>query len=258
MDLSVIIPVYNGAGFVAESVGDLSRFLGRRRVSYEIVAVDDGSSDRTAHVLRGLASERVRLVSYDVNRGKYGALKVGMRHATGTCKVFTDADVPFEHEALLYIEHLINEKQFHMAIGDRTLVGAVYAEELPLVRNVATRVFRTIIRLVFTGGLADTQCGIKGFRSDIADEMFPMVTEDGFAGDVELLYIALKYNLAIRRIPVRLRRAGPSTVNAWQHAGTMLAALARLRRNWGQGVYDSESLFAVTSQFYWDNPHIGQ
>ena len=72
--------------------------------------------------------------------------------------------------------------------------------------------FSFLVRMLVTGELFDTQVGFKAFRGDVAAALFPLLTDDGFAGDVELLYIALKYNLAIRRIPVRLLRTGSAAV----------------------------------------------
>ena len=108
--------------------------------------------------------------------------------------------------------------------------------------------------MLLNGGLFDIQCGIKGFRDEVADALFPLVTDDGFSGDVELLYIALKHNLSIRRIPVRLQRASPSTVRLRFHSLPMLWRILRLRHNWNTGRYESETLSRIASQAYWQTP----
>ena len=105
--------------------------------------------------------------------------------------------------------------------------------------------------MLVTGELFDTQVGFKAFRGDVASALFPLITDDGFAGDVELLYVALKYNLAIRRIPVRLVRTGPSTVNVLGHSLPMLRRIAGLRRRWASGEYESPALRSMASQRYW-------
>ena len=86
---------------------------------------------------------------------------------------------------------------------------------------------------------------------DVASALFPLITDDGFAGDVELLYVALKYNLAIRRIPVRLLRTGSTTVSVVGHSLPMLRRIAGLRRRWASSEYDSEVLRHIASQRYW-------
>jgi dolichyl-phosphate beta-glucosyltransferase len=94
MDLSIVLPVYNGASFVASSVASLAEFLSRQRFSWEIVLVDDGSTDGTASLVPG--GSRVTVVRLPVNRGKFAAVKAGMAAATGRCRIFTDADVPYD------------------------------------------------------------------------------------------------------------------------------------------------------------------
>jgi dolichyl-phosphate beta-glucosyltransferase len=105
--------------------------------------------------------------------------------------------------------------------------------------------------MLVTGGLFDSQCGLKGFRADVADAIFPLLTDDGFSGDVELLYIALKYNLSLRRIPVRLQRASPSTVKLRRHSLPMLLSILGLRHRWGSQRYASPALSEIASQAYW-------
>jgi hypothetical protein len=105
--------------------------------------------------------------------------------------------------------------------------------------------------MLVTGELFDTQVGLKAFRGDVAAALFPLITDDGFAGDVELLYIALKYNLAIRRIPVRLQRSGATTVSLAAHSISMLTRIAGLRHRWASGAYDSTELRTISSQRYW-------
>ena len=255
MRLSVVIPVYNAAGFVEESLGALAAFLDARCPEHELIAVDDGSTDGSLAALRRLEGERVRVVSCTENRGKFAAIREGMRVARGACKVFTDADVPFEHEAIPYIEQLVNERGFHVVIADRTLPDSVYREGLPWGRRVTTRLFRHAVRLLVTGGLPDSQAGLKGFQADAADALFPLLTDTRFGGDIELLYIALKHNLAIRRIPVRLVRQGASSVRPLRHGWRMLRTLARLPRNWRRGLYRSDALSALAAQRYWETPH---
>lgn len=255
MDVSVVLPVYNGAAFVAESVAGLASFLSRQAFSWEIVVVDDGSRDATAGLVP--RAPGVRLVRLDENRGKFGALKAGMAAVTGRCRIFTDADVPYDLEALPHIASLVNGCDFHVVVGDRSLTDSIYGERLTRSRAAASRVFSLLIRLLVTGGLFDTQCGLKGFRGDVAAALFPLLTVEGFAGDVEVLYVALKYNLAIRRIPVRLRRQQKTTIRFGAHAPAMLLDALRLRGKWNRGVYASEALRAVAAQNYWAGPPPG-
>jgi glycosyltransferase involved in cell wall biosynthesis len=252
--VSLVIPVHNGVGFVGESIREARRFLDQSRQDSEIVIVDDGSTDGTAAALDPLLDDRVRLISLPQNLGKFGALKAGMAVATGRCRVFTDADLPYDLEAVPYIADLVNGRGYDIVVGDRTLPESLSFSNSRVARKLSSRIFSYCVRMLVTGGLFDSQCGIKGFRGEVADALFPLVTDNSFSGDVELLYIALKHNLSIRRIPVRLQRASPSTVRLRFHSLPMLGRILRLRHGWNTGRYESETLSRIASQAYWQTP----
>jgi len=252
--VSLVIPVHNGVDFVTKSVDEARRFLEKKLPAFEIIIVDDGSTDGTTAALGPLLDDRVRLISLPENLGKFAAIKAGMAVANGECRVFTDADLPYDLEAVPYIVNLINGRAFDIVVGDRALPESVSLTNARVARKLSSRIFSYCVRMLVTGGLFDSQCGIKGFRNEVADAIFPLVTDDSFSGDVELLYIALKHNLSIRRIPVRLQRASPSTVRLRFHSLPMLARILRLRHNWNSGRYDSVTLSRIASQAYWPVP----
>ena len=249
-----MIPVHNGVDFVAETITEARRFLDQKCPAYEIVIVDDGSTDGTVAAIDPLLDDRVQLISLPQNLGKFGALKAGMAVATGRCRVFTDADLPYDLEAVPYIADLVNGQGYDVVVGDRALPESVSFSNSRVARKLSSRIFSYCVRMLVTGGLFDSQCGIKGFRGEVADALFPLVTDDSFSGDVELLYIALKHNLSIRRIPVRLQRASPSTVRLRFHSLPMLGRILRLRHNWSTGRYESQTLSRIASQAYWQAP----
>ncbi len=251
MDLSIVIPVYRGASFVADRLSYLSSYMVTTGIDYEILPVDDGSPDETAKVLASLNLPRVRPILGEPHRGKFGTIAAGMKKATGRCRLFTDADIPFELAAIPYFAWLVNHRGIHIAIGDRTMKGSVYRTELGPVRKAATWIFAQFVRHIVTGDLEDTQCGLKAIRGDVADALFDVLKEDGFAGDVELLYVALKHKLEIKRVPVRLQQQGESTVRPFRHAFEMLKSLIRIRLRYGRGEYSTPAIDAVAAQDYW-------
>jgi dolichyl-phosphate beta-glucosyltransferase len=250
-DISLVIPVCNGANYIADTVTVSRDFLAGSRLNFEIIVVDDGSTDGSADAVRPLTDEHVRLIDLPINHGKFGALKVGMAEAHGACRIFTDADLPYDIEAIPYIAELVNRCGFHVVVGDRTLSESCSLTETRLSRRLSSRIFSFCVRMLVTGGLFDSQCGLKGFRSDVADAAFPLLTDPGFSGDVELLYIALKHNLSIRRIPVRLQTASTTTVRLTVHSLPMLGRILRLRHNWTSGRYESIELRRIGTQTYW-------
>lgn len=253
MDLSLVVPVFNSASFAADSATLVHSYLsGLSKLRFELIFVDDGSSDNTADIIESLHLSNTRIIRLPQNLGKFGAICAGMKTATGACRVFTDGDIPYELEAIRYISDIILERGFHIVIGDRTLPGSEYAERLSFVRSVVTQVFTLFVRILVAGGLFDTQCGIKGFRGDVADALFPLLRDKEFSGDVELLYIALKHNLEIKRVPVRLRRQAPSSVRVMRHGLRMLRRISKLRRSWYLGRYKSDAMSRIADQSYWD------
>jgi dolichyl-phosphate beta-glucosyltransferase len=252
MDLSIVLPVYNSKAYIAQSATTLYSYLvSRVGLSFELIFVDDGSADETADTIFALNLPNTTVIRLPCNQGKFGALAAGMAATKGRCCIFTDGDLPYEVEAISYMANTILQRGFHVVIGDRTLLGSEYAERLSFVRSLGTRAFTLFVRVLVAGGLFDTQCGIKGFRGDVARELFPLIRDRGFSGDVELLYIALKYNLEIKRIPVRLRRQAPSSVSVIRHGLMMLRRISKLRRSWRRGDYDSEGLREIADQSYW-------
>jgi glycosyltransferase involved in cell wall biosynthesis len=245
MDLSVVLPAYRAAGFLAERLAILSRHLEATGLDYEIVVVDDGSPDATGEVLAALALPRLRVLTLAENRGKFGALQHGMAQARGRCCVMTDADVPYDLSTLDAMASLVNRRGFHLVIGDRTLPDSVYSTAQTWLRRVLTRWFTLLVRLFHTGGLTDTQCGLKAFRGDVARPLFALLRERRFAGDLELLYVALKHNLEVKRVPVRLVYQGPSSVRPLLDGPRLIAALITMRWRYWRGLYESAELRAI-------------
>ncbi|MBD3420713.1 MAG: glycosyltransferase [Chitinivibrionales bacterium] len=250
-ELAVILPVYNSERFIADSVIRLHEYLASISQNFEVVVVNDGSTDHSLDELSKLNGATCRIISSAHNQGKGGAVSLGMQQSNARCKMFLDADLPFELSIIRYARNLILDYRYHIVIGDRTLPESTYVRMVNPVRKLTYRLFPHFIRLLVTGGLFDTQCGFKAFRSDIADALFPLLTCRNFAFDVELLYIALKYNMSIRRIPVRFTSTNESTVHPFVNGLQMIRAIAGLRKHWRRGDYTSSPLTKICSTGYW-------
>lgn len=248
--LSIVVPVHDGALFIEERLVHLSSFLHESGLSYEIIVVDDGSIDGTFELIERLGQPALVPIRLEQNLGKFAALRVGMSQTRGGCCLFTDADIPYETSAILHMAHHVLSRSVHLVIGDRTLPGSIPLLKMSCVRKGATWLFSFFVRTIVTGGLPDTQCGIKALRGDVARALFSVSKESGFAGDVELLYIALKYNLEIKRVPVRLVFQAPSTVRLVRDGLRMISALFRIKNNHRKGLYWKESLATLACQDY--------
>jgi dolichyl-phosphate beta-glucosyltransferase len=250
MTLSVIIPAYNAGPFIRSTIGSLLSYLPKYFLTFEVILVDDASFDNTSSEIALVKDSYLKFIQHHTNLGKFGAIKTGMKSASGTCRVFTDADLPYDISAIPYLARLINEQQFHLAVGDRTLEESIDLTGQDRIRRLFSSACRTAVRLLAVGQIFDTQCGLKAIRGDVADAIFPLIQDNGFAGDIELLYIALKYNLAVRRAPVRLQRIGESTIKLFPDSLKILRRILLLRAAWQKGDYRSATLTQIAKQKY--------
>lgn len=253
VEISLVIPTYNCQGSVRAKIETAYSFLKDNFNNFELIIVDDGSSDSTFEEIKKISLDNFQTFQLSKNCGKGAAIKKGVLESTGKSICYTDIDLPFNLEFINYSHQLISEQGFHLVAGDRTLPGSNYYQQLSHSRMLGTKVFSTATRIVITGEMFDTQCGFKSISGDIARDIFSMLKTQGFAFDVELLYIALKYNLAIRKVPVRFRASDTSSVNLIAQAIPMLKDIARLPVNWKDGKYHSKTLKDISSQRYWEN-----
>jgi dolichyl-phosphate beta-glucosyltransferase len=240
--LSVIVPSYDSAGILEKNLPVLLTYLQKQDYTWEVIVVDDGSKDMgaTEAVCRKL---NCIFCSNAKNMGKGAAVRTGMKVAKGLFRIFTDADIPYELDAIGTMLRYLDFKEFQVVIGDRNLKGSLYLEEISGLRKFTSVFFTRFVGTIVTANFFDTQCGLKGFRGDVADFIFKHARINGFAFDVELLYIALKQNFEIKRIPVRLSNQEKSTVKVLQHGITMFFDLFKIKINNVKGYYKDQQSY---------------
>jgi dolichyl-phosphate beta-glucosyltransferase len=240
-ELSLVIPAFNAASYISGSVARALDFFEVGNVDGEVIVADDGSTDGTAGSIP--ADPRVRTLRLS-HGGKGSALRAGVAQAGGELVAFTDADLPYGMQPLTLAMTYVHGRRYHAVVGDRTLPGSHFERPGPargLISGVASFVFRTLV----TGGIYDTQCGFKVFRGDVARELFRLSRVDGFAIDVELIYLLLKYRLDIKRIPVQLERSAPSTVRVVRDSVAAMRDIATIRLRWAAARYRSALLTEI-------------
>jgi glycosyltransferase involved in cell wall biosynthesis len=243
-DLSVILPCYRSAALARHSVDRLSSFLDGAIGSWEIVVVDDGGGDFPGSAFADCRG--VQLVQLPNNRGKGAAVRTGMQRSRGLVRVFTDIDLPYDLDLIPVMIRCIRDLGYHLVIGDRTLPGSTYSTATSWKRALASGLFSDVVGRVVTGGFFDTQCGLKAVRGDVADLLFPLQRIDRFAFDVELVYLALKHRLDIKRIPVQLRNNQTSTVRLLRDSAQGVIDIARIKYHQMSGHYRSDELDRIT------------
>jgi dolichyl-phosphate beta-glucosyltransferase len=244
VELSLIIPAYNSEAFIADTLARATAYLEGRREKYELIVVDDGSSDGSAPLLKGLSADHcsVRFIRNHANRGKGHAVRAGVMHSSGARVIFTDADLAYPLEEIDKIVRALDGGA-DLAIADRTAPQSLYHMSPAFfsylyTRHLLSRLFNLMVRCWLGLEVRDCQAGLKGFRRGAADIIFPRQRLDGFAFDVELLYIAKRFGLDIRQVPVEFQYfSEPSTVDFMRDSICALRDLMRVRLNAISGRY---------------------
>ena len=235
--LSIVIPSYRSAKVLENNLPYLLLFLQEQNYASEVIIVDDGSKDSGA-TERVAIQHKCSYLAYPENRGKGFAVRTGMAAAQGDICIFTDADIPFETSAIEAIIHAIQVKEFDVVIGDRGLQASNYFTKISSQRRLGSGFFTFIVGRFITTGISDTQCGLKGFRKNVAADLFGKSRINGFTFDVELVYISLKRNYDIKKIPVNLRSQDGNSVNIFKHGFKMVLDLFILKINHLRGYYN--------------------
>lgn len=216
-------------------------YLNQKDYSFEIVIVDDGSMDggATESVAKELGCV---FVQNEINLGKGAAVRNGMWNAKGDFRIFTDADIPFAYDAFDQFLHYLDFKEFDVVVGDRTLTDSNYYGKISPLRKAGSNLFSFIVGRFVAGGYFDTQCGMKGFRREAANDLFSISRINGFAFDVEILHISLKRNYDIKRLPVILKSQESSTVSLIRHAIGMIFDLYKIKWYQFRGAYQKVNM----------------
>lgn len=202
--LSLILPTHDNSERLSRHLPTLRAYLKKLGVPFEILICDDGSRDPgTVHAL----SEKYgcRLVRLNENRGKGAAVRAGMKAAKGRVRLFTDNDVPFQLSVIGDFFRLLDREDADVVCGDRRLARSRYFDRISWARRQESRIFSLMVSWSKMDKATDTQCGIKGFRAEVAEDLFSVCRIDRFAFDVELLHVAALHGYRVKRRPVRLR-----------------------------------------------------
>lgn len=238
--LSIIVPAYNEARRLPPFLQGTVTYLNQRRLSHEILVVDDGSDDHTAQAVERLAQHapQIRLIQLSCNMGKGAAVRRGMQAARGTSQLFTDADgaTPIEELARLESALAIGAD---LAIGSRALAAQDphYTVQARWHRSVLGTIFNALVRRLGIRHITDTQCGFKLFRRSVARDLFSVTCVDGYAFDLELLYIARQRGYRIAEVPVNWTDQPGSKVRPWRDGFVMLRELMAIRKREARGQY---------------------
>ena len=234
--LSVVIPAYNEEPRIGATLEKVTGYLRRQQYSWELLVVDDGSSDGTAALATRWAGndERVRVETVP-HGGKGWAVKHGMLATVGQYRFMCDADMAMPIEQLeAFLDRM--EEGYDIVIGSRQKKGARRVNE-PILRHVIGRVFNWTVRLLTVRDFQDTQCGYKCFRDHVAEELFNLQRTRGWAFDVEVLYVATKRKMRVLEMPIEWHYRPSSKLRPHADSFSMLRDIIMLRLRDAAGKY---------------------
>lgn len=237
--ISVIIPTYNEQWRIIPTIGAVALEISSRGEPWELIVSDDGSTDDTRQLVRGLGLANLRLIESD-NTGKGGAVRRGVLAARGRYVLFVDADQSTPIEQFDRLLTHITEQGADVVVGSRAAEGATESSR-SRVRRALSAGLRAITRRGFGITVSDTQCGFKLFTREAAGGLFAMQRLNGFSFDLELLFLATHLGLKVVEEPVEWIDAPGSKVDPVRVALRFAADLARVRWWAARGAYATAS-----------------
>jgi len=234
--LSIIIPAYNEANRIVDTLDQLTLYLSQQNSGYEIIVVNDGSTDDTTRTVEQTNTPHPRAIEYTPNRGKGHAVKTGMQAAQGDYRLFYDADAstPIDQLEKCWPQF---QAGYDIVIGSRSMQGADVQVHQAWYRENMGRIYNLLLRILALTHFPDTQCGFKIFTAQAAAIIFPRQTIEGFAFDAELLYIAKRHNLKTQQIPVTWINSPQTTLHAATDSANMILETIKIRWNALRGRY---------------------
>jgi dolichyl-phosphate beta-glucosyltransferase len=201
--LSVVLPVFNEALVLEQTFATLIPYLEGIEGSFEVICVDDGSTDDSLAILRRFSEKdpRIRVDGLPRNRGKGAAVREGMLMAEGERVLFMDVDLSTPLEEIRRFLGAL-DSDYEVVIGNRRAPGSQITRHQPWIRETLGKGFTILTRLLLAPGVHDFTCGFKGFRRDAAREIFRRSTLDGWAFDAELVVIAQELGCKLAQVPV--------------------------------------------------------
>jgi dolichyl-phosphate beta-glucosyltransferase len=236
VSLSVVIPAYNEEKRLGATLATVCAYLAAQPWDWEVRVVDDGSRDRTVAIAQeaGRADCRVA-VQREPHRGKGGAVKAGLLAARGDYRFICDADLSMPiAEIARFLPPSLDG--FDVAIGSREGIAARRIGE-PIYRHLMGRLFNVGVRWLTLPRIQDSQCGFKMVTAAAVNTIFPRVTVDGWAFDVEALTIARAHRLRIVEVPIEWHYRRESQIHMVRDGFAMLREVLRIRARAVRGLY---------------------
>ena len=231
MDFSIVIPAYNEEKRIINTLKRITEFMTLNYPEYEIIVVDDGSTDSTAGVInKNFSSDaRIKILKLSSNRGKGYAVRKGILASNGESILITDADMSAPIEQISKLFPFLSEGN-DIIMASRAIDKAYVKKHQPWYREIMGKIFNLFVRMLVFKGFYDTQCGFKLIRSDVAKDLANLMQIDGFCFDVEMIFLALKKGYKPIEIGVDWINSPDSKVKLFTSSLAMFVDLFKIKK----------------------------
>ncbi len=230
--LSIIIPAYNEGKRIENTLKTWLAYLKKNKWNFELIVVDDGSKDNTFIIVKKF--KNVKLISYKPNHGKGHAVRTGVLASKGDYVLFCDADLSTPVEELGNLFPYLNN--YEIVIASRALKES--RVKTLFIRKFLGRIFNFIVGILMSFYIKDTQCGFKLFRKEAAKEIFNKQIINGWAFDVEILFLAKKLDYKTKEVPIKWQHFEHEGVTPARQTIKMFKEVLKIRLNSLLGKYN--------------------
>ena len=231
MRISLCVPMYNESSIIADTARQLNTYMSNYfGDNYEIIFADDGSNDNSAQIVNELNLKNVRVVGYEKNLGKGGAVRHGVLASNGDLVIFTDADLAYGVDVIKEAVEILEKGEYDLLVASRAKHKEGY-EGYTFIRKLASKTYIKVLNLFGGIKISDAQCGFKAFDGKKGREIFSYCKTNNFAFDLEVILIAQKMKLKIFELPAKIINHRESKVNVIKDAIRMLKEISIIKKN---------------------------
>src|SRR3989344_769628 len=223
--ISIVIPAYNEEKRIGKTLQRCLEYIKLKKDKFEIIVVNDGSKDKTAEIVKKF--KNVKLTSHFPNYGKGYAVRKGILKAKGDYILFSDADLSTPIEELDKLMQYV--KDYDVIIASRAVKESMV--KTIQYRKILGRIFAFLVNLLTVKEINDTQCGFKLFKKEAAKKIFGNQIINGWAFDVEVLYLAKKFRYKIKEVGVKWQHFEHENVTPTGQSFKMLREIIKIRLN---------------------------
>ena len=230
--LTIIIPSYNESATIGSTLKEISDYLGKKSITCEVIVVDDGSSDDTSASAKRSDSlfGNFRIIRNDPNGGKGFSVRRAMLEANGDYALFMDADNSTSiYEFDKFLPYL--KEGYDVVIASRRLKESNVEEPQPLLRAKMGQFYIFLSKIILGLNVSDFNCGFKAYNTRSTRCIFELQRIDDWSFDAELLFLANKYKLKLKEVPVRWVHKSGSKVRPIRDAVLSFISVLKIRFN---------------------------